>query len=364
MNKRLQKSTDGSLQQGELSPFALSPPLSRSKAITINDIAKLAGVSKKTVSRVINEVPSVNAEIRERVNEVIKKTAFKPNPHARGLAFRKSFLIAMIYDNPNAAFIVGMQAGILEVLKGTGFELLVHQCDRHSPQFIADVREFVESQQPHGVVLLPPISENAKLIEMLHEVGCPHAVVAAAKIEGAMHGVISNDRDACVQVAQHLSDLGHTRIAIIAGPEGHRSARERLSGFEAALKQSGLQLPQELIAHGRYTFESGIEAGHKLLTLPKPPTAIFATNDEMAAGVYLAAHKLGVSIPDELSIVGYDDNPIASRLWPALTTVCLPIQSLAKFATLPLIKPETTSNDTAFVVPNLITRDSTAKPHS
>jgi len=339
---------------------------SRARAITINDIAQLAGVSKKTVSRVINDVPSVNEEIRNKVNEVIKKTGFKPNPHARGLAFRKSFLIAMIYDNPNAAFIVGMQAGILEVLKGTGFELLVHQCERHSASFVADVREFVETQQPHGVVLLPPISENAQLIEMLHEVGCPHSSVAAAKIEGAMHGVVSNDRDACAQVAQHLASLGHTRIAIITGPEGHRSAKERLNGFVDALHQCGLQLPKELIVRGGYTFESGVEAGQKLLSLPAPPTAIFASNDEMAAGVYQAAHKLNISIPEDLSIVGYDDNPIASRLWPALTTVCLPIRSMARFATLPLIKPETTAahDDAALVIPNLVIRDSTGKAHS
>jgi len=338
--------------------------ITRGKPITINDIAHLAGVSKKTVSRVINDVPTVNNEIRERVNDVIKKTGFKPNPQARGLAFRKSFLIAMIYDNPNATFIVGMQAGILEALRGSGFELIVHECQRRSPRFIADVREFVERQQPHGVVLLPPVSENPLMIAMLHEVGCPHSSVAAAPIEAATHKVVSRDHDAAAEVATHLAALGHQRIAIIAGPEGHRSAKERLMGFTDALHRRGLKLPTELIAQGAYTFDSGVEAGTKLLSLSARPTAIFATNDEMAAGVFQAAHRLGISIPEQLSVVGFDDNPIASRLWPPLTTICLPIRAMARFATMPLINPDIgrAQKEPALVVPNLVIRNSTQAP--
>lgn len=333
----------------------------RSKQITINDIARLAGVSKKTVSRVINNVPTVNKDIRERVNEVIAKTGFKPNPQARGLAFRKSFLIAMIYDNPNATFIVGMQAGILDALRGSGFELLVHQCDRHSPQFVPDVREFVERLQPHGVILLPPISENPLLLKMLDEAGCPHVSVAAAKVEAAMYRVVSGDRAACAEAALHLIDLGHKHIAVIAGPEGHRSVKERLSGFIGALQSRGLQMPQEFIAHGAYTFESGIQAGEKLLSQQPRPTAIFSTNDEMAAGVYQVAHRLGISIPEDLSVVGFDDNPIASRLWPPLTTIRLPIPLMARLATIPLIS-SSAQQDAAMVEPKLVIRNSTQAP--
>ena len=347
--------------KGRLSSAGSSP---RGKQMTINDIAHLAGVSKKSVSRVINEVPTVHKDIRDKVNEVIAKTGFKPNPQARGLAFRKSFLIAMIYDNPNATFIVGMQAGILDALRGTGYELLVHQCERRSPRFIADVREFVERQQPHGVILLPPISENLHLLKMLHEVGCPHVSVAAANVEAAMHRVVSRDHDACAEAGLHLAGLGHKHIAVIAGPEGHRSVTERLSGFIGALQSQGLQVPPELIAHGAYTFESGIQAGEMLLTRQPRPTAIFSTNDEMAAGVYQAAHRLGITIPQDLSVVGFDDNPIASRLWPPLTTIRLPIPLMARLAATPLISSNTAQSqqDSALVVPNLVIRNSTQAP--
>lgn len=329
--------------------------------MTINDIARLANVSKKTVSRVINHVPTVNAELRDKVNEAIAKTGFKPNPQARGLAFRKSFLIAMIYDNPNATFIVGMQAGILDALRGSGFELLVHQCQRRSPSFISDVREFVERQQPHGVILLPPISENPKLLQMLHEVGCPHVSVAAANVEAALFRVVSRDSDACAEAGLHLVDLGHKRIAVIAGPEGHRSGTERLHGFIGALQSRGLDVPPQFIAQGAYTFESGIQAGETLLSQHPRPTAIFASNDEMAAGIYQVAHRLGLSVPQDLSVVGFDDNPIASRLWPPLTTIRLPIPLMARLAATPLISP-IPKQDAALVEPKLVVRNSTHTP--
>lgn len=337
---------------------------SKSASININDIARLAGVSKKTVSRVINQSPFVHEETRQRVNDIIKQTGYAPNPQARALAFRKSFLIGLVYDNPNAEFVVNMQYGVLDALRGSGFELVVHPCERRSPEFVSSVRQFVERQKLHGVILLPPLSEHAGLLSMLAELDCPHVSIACVRIEQATHRVVSSDRDACAEAGMHLAALGHKRIAVITGPEGHRSPVERLEGFKEGLAKRGIHVPPELIVGGGYTFESGMQAAEMLLSVRDRPTAIFACNDEMAAGVYQTAHRLGIRIPEQLSVIGFDDSPIASRIWPPLTTIRLPIRLMARLAATQLMQTDdpAQNQDAAFVVPHLVVRNSTQKP--
>jgi len=146
---------------------------------TINDIARLAGVSKKTVSRVINRSPLVQQETREKIEALIREVGYVPDPMARGLAFRKSFLIGMVYDNPNAQYIVNMQEGALASLRGSGFELVVHPCDSKSEDYIAGVRHFVVQQRLYGVILVPRVSEDSALVEMLSSNSALKAVCAA-----------------------------------------------------------------------------------------------------------------------------------------------------------------------------------------
>src|SRR5215510_15065706 len=146
---------------------SLAPPDSGERKHTINDIARLANVSKKTVSRVINESPFVREETRARITEIIKRVGFTPDPQARALAFRRSFLIGLIYDNPNAPYVINFQEGALGALRRMGYELVVHPCDRHSDEFLTDIRRFITRQKLDGVVMLPPVSENATLAEML-----------------------------------------------------------------------------------------------------------------------------------------------------------------------------------------------------
>ena len=148
------------------------------KRTTINDIARMASVSKKTVSRVINKSPYVREETRVKVNAIIAKTGFAPDPQARGLAFRSSFLIGLIYDNPNAQYIVNIQQGVLDCVRASGYELVVHPCDRTGPSFLDDVRSFVERQKLFGVVLIPPVSENEALAQLLRDIDCPYVRIA------------------------------------------------------------------------------------------------------------------------------------------------------------------------------------------
>lgn len=305
--------------------------------LTINDIARMAGVSKKTVSRVINRSPLLNQETRGKVETIIRDTGYVPNPQARALALGRNFLIGLVYDNPNVQMILSMQKGILEALHGTEFELVIRPVDRGSNLVMDDIKSFVTRQRLFGVVILPPMSENDALARMLDEEGCRYVRMGSAVLDDAEHMVASNDREAVADAVRHLIAQGHRRIGLIAGPHGFRSAQERREGFELALTEAGISLPRSLVADGQYTFESGLSASESLLDLSPRPTAIFASNDEMAAGVLYAARLRGIAVPEELSIIGFDDTPVTTRVWPPLTTVRWPIVAMGRAAALKLI---------------------------
>jgi LacI family transcriptional regulator len=331
---------------------------------TINDIARLAGVSKKTVSRVLNRSPLVHTKTREKVEALIREHHYVPDPMARGLAFRKSFLIGMVYDNPNAQYIVNMQGGALDSLRGSGYELVVHPCDSKSEDYIEGVRRFVLQQRLHGVILVPRVSEDQALVDMLIEVGCRYARIAAIELDGASRMIATNDRHGAVEVANYLESLGHRRIALITGPHRYLSTRERGAGFLEALAKRGIELPPESILEGGYTFESGVACAEQLLLRDPRPTAIFTLNDEMAAGVYKAAHRLGLSVPEHLSVVGFDDSPLASRLWPSLTTVRLPIRDMGLYAAGLLLAEEGSVHPTPKITPHVVVRESCQPPRA
>ncbi|HVY34023.1 MAG TPA: LacI family DNA-binding transcriptional regulator [Caulobacteraceae bacterium] len=334
----------------------------------MNDVARLAEVSKKTVSRVINQSPFVSVETRERVEAVIADLGYSPDPQAQGLAFRRSFVIGFIYNNPNPQYIVNAQQGILDAARRRGFELMVRPCDLSSPTFLQDVRAFVERQKLFGVILFPRVSENEKLVALLNELGCPYVRVASVELDEPQRMIVSHDSEGAYEAARHIASLGHRRVALITGPKNFRSAHERRRGFEEGLASQGLTLDPRYVAEGEYTFESGVARAGELLRLDPRPTAICTLNDEMAAGVYRAAHELGLSIPADLSVVGFDDAPIATRLWPPLTTVLLPIREMGRLAaeTLMAAGDEAAAEGPAAagtrITPTLIVRESSTKP--
>lgn len=326
---------------------------------TINDIARLAGVSKKTVSRVINASPYVQKDTRERIEAVIAEHGYAPDPQARGLAFRRSFLIGLVYDNPNPQYVVNMQLGLLDGMKGSGFELVVHPCNRASPTFLADLRSFAERQRLYGVVLTPSVSEDERVADLMAEIGCGYVRVASVSLDTPQHMIETRDRLGGVEAAHHLAELGHRRMAFISGPPSFRSSRERREGFEAGLADRGLSLASPYVQEGAYTFESGIECAAALLKLDPRPTAIFAGNDEMAAGVLQAARQLDIRVPEDLSVVGFDDFEIARRLWPSLTTVRTPTREIGRLAAERLIgSDEGDGRDQKDRLPALVVRQS------
>jgi LacI family transcriptional regulator len=335
------------------------------KRPTINDIARLANVSKKTVSRVINDSPFVKEETRLKVNAIIREVGFEPDPQARGLAFRRSFLIGMIYDNPTPQYVVNMQQGILDAMRGTSYGLLVHPCERVG-SYLADLRGFIERQKPFGVILPPSVSEDERLVKILRELDCPYIRIASVMLDKPSTMVVTHDADGAAEAALHLAGLGHERIAHISGPPTFRSAHERRRGFREALAERGLKLRPSFDREGNYTFDSGMAAARELLALKPRPTAIFAGNDEMAAGIYKVAHELGLDIPRDLSVVGFDDSATALRLWPMLTSVRLPIREMGKLATDKLFgrhaKKKSAESELTEVIPKLIIRESTSAP--
>lgn len=331
--------------------------------VTIVDIARMANVSKKTVSRVINNSPLVREETRKAVKEIIAETGFTPDPQARALAFRKSFLIGLVYDNPSPQYVVNIQRGILDALDETSFQLVLRPCDRAEANYRVRVESFVLQHKPFGLILTPSISEDEGLAQMLREMECDYVRIASVDIDTPERSIRTGDAQGAELAARHLAQLGHTRIAHIHGPKTFRSAHERLAGFRAGLADFGLTLDESLTVEGAYTFDSGVACATSLLNQPKRPTAIFAGNDEMAVGVYVAARKAGLEIPRDLSIVGFDDTPISSRIWPSMTTVRSPIRDVGKAAALRLIQ---SNEEKADITPlsfdlELIVRDSTAR---
>jgi len=348
-----------------MTPGVKPPPERDSDALperpTINDIARIAEVSKKTVSRVLNKSPFVSPETRQKIEAIIERTSYTPDPQARGLAFRRSFLVGMVFDNPNPQYVVNMQQGILDGLRGSGFELVIHPCDRLSRGYLESVRDFADRQKLFGVILTPSVSEDEQLARMLERMNCAYVRIASVPLDRPDRMIVSHDRNGGAQAGRHLTSLGHRRIGFISGPSTFRSSYERRAGLEEGLAVSGLQLRPELIAEGAYTFESGRSCGEILLNKPDRPTAIFCANDEMAAGLLLAARRAHLRVPEDLSVVGFDDFQVATQVFPTLTTVHSPIRSVGQLAAQKLFAREgaaSADGTAATPLPSLVVRES------
>lgn len=305
---------------------------------TINDVAKLAGVSKKTVSRVINSAPKVSPGTADKVNAAIEQLRFVPHFQARGLAARYSHLLGFVYDNPNAYYVLEMLNSFLQQCRETGFELIVHPCDYRSPAFTSDIVKFARQSRVDGLVLLPPISEFDELLTALSSERVPFVRIGSREGGVLAPMVRCDDEDAAARMTKYLVDLGHERVAFVAGHPDHASSHARLEGYKNVLRALGMPLRPEYIVWSEYTYQSGLKLGRELLELADPPTAIFASNDAVACGVMHTAHDMGIAIPTELSVAGYDDSPIALQIWPSLTTMRQPLGRIGKFAAQELIR--------------------------
>ena len=332
---------------------------------TIKDVAKLAGVSFKTVSRVINREPSVGQDLQDKVWAAVKELNYQPNLGARLMRGAASS-IGFIYDNPNSNYVIEMQNGILHTCRTEGYELVIHPCDAKSPDILNELNEMLDRSRVGGLVLTPPLSETPEVIEALKKKNIRFVRILSGQSapDKLSPCVFIDDRTAGFDITQYLIDLGHKRIAFLGGDIEHASSGERLEGYKDALLKSGIAVDETLILPGEYAFESGIERSKKLLSQKNRPSAIFACNDEIAAGTLFAARILGVSVPQDLSIVGFEDSPFSRQAWPKLTTAQQPNNTIAQTAAKLLINDIRAAREAAAepacqgFYPKLVVRDS------
>lgn len=335
---------------------------------TIKDVARLAGVSIKTVSRVINKEDSVKEGTEQKVQEAIKTLNYQPNSSARNLAATQSFAIGYVYDNPNAYYVIAMQNGILNECQSNGFELIIHPCNASSEKIIDEIQDMVRRSQLAGLVLSPPLSEMPDVLKALDDMDMHYVRVLSGtnQMQTTSPCVIIDDHNASEKITEHLIQQGHQRIAFITGDKDHQSTGERVNGYKSALKKHGLDLKKDLIIEGTYSFEAGVEGAKKLLKKKNPPTAIFACNDEIAAGALFAARLSKFDVPNDIAIAGFEDNPFSRQTWPKLTTAAQPTNLIAKRAASLLIQTVKSSRKgehekirNHYFEPELVVREST-----
>jgi LacI family transcriptional regulator len=340
------------------------------RRFTIRDVAEHAEVSLKTVSRVINNEPSVAQATRARVMQAIAALDYEPDPAARNLRNGMSFVIGLVYDNPNPHHIIAMQKGVLAACRETGFGLQIQPVDSTSPTLADEMADFVQRSRLAGLVLTAPMSERKDLVDALAARGIAlvRIIAATEDPDDGLPCVYVDDRGAAYEITEHLIQLGHQRIGFLWGGAQHRSSGERYAGYEKALKDYGIAIDEQLVVPGDYTFDDGFRGARQLLGLQEPPTAIFGSNDEIAAGVLGAAKSAGIDVPYELSIAGFEDSPFSRQSWPPLTTAKQATDDIAKQATRLLIaglrQHAYTDNPTPprnqGFLPQLVVRGSTA----
>ena len=335
---------------------------------TIDDVAELAGVSIKTVSRVVNREPNVREQTRARVQDAIDKLHYRPNQAARSLASHHSRLIGLIYDDPSAyaipssGYVLRMQEGALRACRTAGYELFIHPCRYRDKNVGKELKALIERVRPDGIVLAAPLSNMPKIVRAIQTTGTPFVRLSPGTGNGQRFSVVTNDREISAEMTRYLASLGHRDIAFITGHPSHKAVGNRFLGYQDGLEQSGLKFSERLVVAGDNSIGSGEQCAEKLLKRKRRPTAIFAANDDMAAGVVRVADKLGIDVPDELSIAGCDDIALAQQIYPALTTINQPLTSMADRAVTTLVESlrrKETPSGTEVVPATINVREST-----
>jgi LacI family transcriptional regulator len=304
-------------------------------APTIADVAAYAGFAPMTVSRVINGESNVREETREAVQAAIAKLKYSPNLAARSLAGAEQVRIGLLYSNPSSAYLSEFLVGSLEQARLSHVQLVVEKCDvKQQEQVVNDLL----AGGIDGIVLPPPLCDSKRIHAVLTKAGALAVAVASARPRAGLLAVRIDDHAAAVAMTRHILSLGHKRIGFIIGNPNQTASAQRFAGYRAALAEAGIPIDKTLISQGLFTYRSGLKAAEQLLTLAKPPTAVFASNDDMGAATVTVAHRHQLDVPKDLTVCGFDDTEFARSIWPELTTIRQPIADMARAAVLLLVQ--------------------------
>jgi len=295
----------------------------------MHEVAKHVGVSPMTVSRVLSGDANVKPEMRQRVQAAIKELGYSPNVAARNLARASTVHIGLLYSNPSAAYLNELLVGVLEQSSHAGCQIVLEKCGARNERSVIEklLRDGVD-----GIILPPPLSDSRVALEALRSARTPFIAVSTARPDGEGLSVRINDFEAAAAMTRHLLSLGHRDIGFIVGAPNQTASAQRYAGFVAALREARLEVRPDWVKQGSFSYRSGLLAAEELFTAAAHPSAIFASNDDMAAAAIAVAHRLRLDVPKDLSIVGFDDTPLATTIWPALTTVRQPVAAMARKA--------------------------------
>jgi len=330
---------------------------------TIQHVAQAAGVSIATVSRVVNGEGQVSQATREKVLATIDTLHYQPNLAARHMGGARSKWVALVYQNPGIGFMQLVQSGAVDRCRADGYMLSVHSCQYTGQDLAQELLGIVDQLQPSGVVLPPPLSVSPQAVATLAQRGVPFVRLCPPEDDLPYPRVWFDERAAMRAMAEHLIALGHKQLALVTGlPEGTPDGRR--DGYLDAVRAARLTGAEDNIHFGAYTFEGALPVALRLLQRKRRPTALVCASDDMAAAALRAAHQLGLRVPDDLSVTGFDDGYVATVLSPSLTTVHAPLRELGAAAADLLIKgpPDMAAGIVLSRPWRLLLRESTAAP--
>ena len=322
-----------------------------------------------TVSRVVNKQGLVKETTRLKVQKAIDELNYRPNLNARRLASGKALFIGLVYHNPSPGYLTKILVGGLSACRENGHHLVLEDLGQHMPfEEPKKTAEALARTGLDGVIVTPPLSDVSEFVGTLDQLGLPVIRIAARDIKTDKLHVSMDDEAAVTEIVNHIISYGHKDIAFIRGPENHPSTHHRFAGYKCAMKDNGLDVVADYIKGGDFTYKSGLDAALALLNSSKPPTAIYASNDDMAAGAVTAAYMRGLTVPKDLSVAGFDDTEIATNIWPQLTTIRQPISDMSaravKLLAAQIHGEEDMKSLKAILDFELIERDSIGSPRS
>lgn len=339
--------------------------------MTIKHVAADAGVSLQTVSRVINNDPKVSPEMRRRIEASIEKLHYVPSIAAQRMSGSRSYIILALNDRDRTIadwmerqgvdWVDQMLLGGMLKCAELGYRMMIELVDTHSDHVQRELRATIAALQPDGVILTPPHSDNQLITKFLADHRIPFARIGSIKPGPGIRMTMDDERAARL-ATEHLVELGHRRIGFISGSDEYSLSQWRVDGWRAAMKAAGLDT-SGLLASGDFTFASGETAARELLGAAEPPTAIIASSDKMSLATLEVARNRGLNVPRDLSLISFDDTPIARFAVPPLTSVDQPIAATASRAVELIIDAQRSAPlpDAIVVIPaGLVPRQSTA----